>query len=486
MAETDQLTQAVLRKHPQYQRMERIYRFFEESYKGGSEYVGAKNLFKHTFEDQEGFTERKERAYYYNYCAPIVNAYNSFIYRQKIQRDYGALADDELFQLFLDDADKQGNSYDEMVRNSSNWASVTGIRYWLIDKPEEKADTKKDEIENELYPYIVHLSPLDVLDWGLDKYGRLLWVKVREGTGDSEDFKAETEEVERYRVWYRDRWELYEIHKEANERKAVLKDEGEHPVGEVPIVQVVHFSEQPMTGGSLLNDIAYVNRAIYNWCSLLDEILYRQTFSQLVMPEDPKNPISSQALGTARGLGFPPDARHAPHFISPDASQAEVLMDQIERAVEEIYRLATLSGGSGVEKDASGVSKAYDFTITNNTLSSKAINMADAETRALKIWAKWQGVDDPGISIEYPREFDVIALSEEIENLIKIQTLNISKKFESIIKNRIVGRMAPRLSEEDRKQIEAEIEQSASNTQQSRFGNQTDQIFGQTGTEGGE
>lgn len=486
MAEYDNLTKSVLRKHPQYQKMEYVYKFFEDSYKGGSDYVGANNLFKHTFEDAEGHKDRKLRAYFYNYCAPIVHAYNSFIYRQKIQRDYGNLANDELFQMFLEDADKQGNSYDEIVRNSSNWASVTGIQFWLIDKPGEKAATKKDEIEQELYPYMVRLSPRDVLDWGLDKYGRLLWVKVREGSEDADNFEKDTEEVERYRVWYKDRWELYEIRKEQSDKKASKIDEGEHPVGEVPIVQVLHFSEQPMTGGSLLNDIAYVNRGIYNWCSLLDEILYRQTFSQLVMPEDPKSPISDQALGTARGLGFPVEARLAPHFISPDASQAQVLMDQIERAVEEIYRLANLSGASGVEKDTSGVSKAYDFTITNNTLSDKATNMEDAELKALRIWAKWQGIADPGISIQYPREFDVIALSDEIDNLIRIQTLKISRKFESVMKERIVGRMAPRLSEQDKKIIEDEIARSATEPQEGRFDNQTDRIFGNTGTEGGE
>ncbi|KAB2833539.1 MAG: hypothetical protein F9K51_03390, partial [Candidatus Dadabacteria bacterium] len=153
MAEYDNLTKSVLRKHPQYQKMAGVYKFFEDSYKGGSDYVGANNLFKHTFEDAEGHKDRKLRAYFYNYCAPIVHAYNSFIYRQKIQRDYGNLANDELFQMFIEDADKQGNSYDEIVRNSSNWASVTGIQFWLIDKPGEKAATKKDELEQELYPY---------------------------------------------------------------------------------------------------------------------------------------------------------------------------------------------------------------------------------------------------------------------------------------------------------------------------------------------
>ena len=39
MAE-DRLTQAVLRKRGEYRKAEKGYRFFEESYKGGAEYVG--------------------------------------------------------------------------------------------------------------------------------------------------------------------------------------------------------------------------------------------------------------------------------------------------------------------------------------------------------------------------------------------------------------------------------------------------------------
>ena len=93
---------------------------------------------------------------------------------------------------------------------------------------------------------------------------------------------------------------------------------------------------------------------------------------------------------------------------------------------------------------------------------------------------------EPEISVQYPRDFDIIALDAEIENLIKIQTLNISKKFEQIIKRKIVTRMAPRLSETDRQQIEAEIDAVTQAPAQGRFGSQTDEIFGRTGTEGGE
>ncbi len=455
---TDSLTESVLRKREEYRGLENVYRFFEESYRGGVEYVRGGHLYMHVFEDAESFIERKERAYFYNYCAPIVNAYNSFIYRQPVTRDYGALADDVLFKMFLRNADKRCGSYEEFIRGASKWASVTGIHFILVDKPSAEAVTRQDELEGGLYPYFVRISPLAVWDWGVDKYGNLLWAKVEEPGTESGDFRKQGSGKQMFRIWTRESWELFEITEDSKGKKTAVKtDEDEHPVGEVPLVPVCHYSEEPMEGLSLLNDIAYVNRALFNWCSLLDEILYRQTFSQLVMPEDPNNPLNDKALGTARGLGFPPDAKHAPHFISPDASQARVLMEQIEKGVEEIYRLATLRGAIGVTEEASGVARSYDFMITNNTLTNKALNMEEAETKALGYWAKWQGIADPGHVIEYPMEFEINSLSEEIENALRANTLSISERFDQIMKERIAKRMAPRIEKEDMARIVAEI-----------------------------
>ena len=482
----DKQTEAVLREHPGYMKLAKEYAFFEESYKGGADYVDSENLFQHSFEDGDGFGKRKLRAYYYNYCAPIVNAYNSFIYRQEIQRDFGGLEGDPLFEQFMDNADKQGNSYETFFPRMSKWASVNGLRFLLVDKPAEVADTKRGEIEASIYPYFVHIDPQNVLDWGLDEFGNLKWIKIKEGSGDPETFQDERDAGERYRIWYADRWELWEVKEVNGEKKAVMTDEGAHPVGEVPVIPVVHVSEEPMRGFSLLNDIAYVNRALFNWCSLLDEILYRQTFSQLVMPEDPANPVGDMTLGTEKGLTFPMNSTHPPEFISPDASQAQVLMAQVEKGVEEIYRLATLRGAIGVEEQSSGVARSYDFMITNNTLSDKAHNMEAVEVRALRFWAKWQGIEDPEVSVQYPTEFEISALADEIQNIISVQTMQISERFEQILKERIVKRMAPRLGKDDMETILAEIKAKVDTPTETKKAALTNEIAGILGTGNGK
>ncbi len=132
-------------------------------------------------------------------------------------------------------------------------------------------------------------------------------------------------------------------------------------------------------------------------------------------------------------------------------------MDQIERGVEEIYRLATLRGAIGVKEESSGVARSYDFMITNNTLSNKALNMEEAETKALRFWARWQGIEEPGHVVEYPSEFEVSSLGEEMENVLRARSLEISGRFEQIMKERIVKRMTPRLPREDMERVLAEI-----------------------------
>jgi hypothetical protein len=134
-----------------------------------------------------------------------------------------------------------------------------------------------------------------------------------------------------------------------------------------------------------------------------------------------------------------------------------VLMEQIERGIEEIYRLATLRGAIGVTEESSGVARSYDFMITNNTLSSKALNMEEAEMKALRYWGKWQGLQDPGHVVEYPGEFEVSSLGEEMENILMAAEIGISERFQQVMKERIVKRMAPRLPREDMERILGEI-----------------------------
>ena len=71
MAEIQQEGDAKLstRTHPLYDDYIDDWNFFEESTKGGRQYLEAGHLFSHRLESQgDDFSERKKRAYYLNFC----------------------------------------------------------------------------------------------------------------------------------------------------------------------------------------------------------------------------------------------------------------------------------------------------------------------------------------------------------------------------------------------------------------------------------
>jgi hypothetical protein len=65
-----------------------------------------------------------------------------------------------------------------------------------------------------------------------------------------------------------------------------LEDTGEHGLGMVPVfpVDCMGQSESPYFSPSLIDDIAYLDRAVANYLSNLDAIIQDQTFSQLAIP----------------------------------------------------------------------------------------------------------------------------------------------------------------------------------------------------------
>ena len=139
----------------------------------------------------------------------------------------------------------------------------------------------------------------------------------------------------------------------------------ENTIGEVPFIATFLNKEAQ----SFIADISIINKSLYNWCSLLDEILYIQTFSQLVVPGDSKQKLSEKRVGSASAFTFDPKATHAPHFIAPDPEQGLLIIKQIDLAIMEIFRAANLEWiDSKRATNKSGSAKNFDFQNTNKVL----------------------------------------------------------------------------------------------------------------------
>jgi hypothetical protein len=271
-----------------------------------------------------------------------------------------------------------------------------------------------------------------------------------------------------YRTWTREGWYLHDA-------KGNLMETDQHDLGRVPVVRVfnVESRKYPGFGVSALSDIAPINRSIYNWCSLNDEFLYRQCFNILAMPEIPG--IKRRKIGAGNALTYPIDAARPPHYIYPPVEPGQYLLKNIDAAIGQIYRLAVLVATWGVDKakSASGIAKAYDLYQANQNFVKKAKNLEQAETELGVIWGLWEGKAGFRPTVEYPVDFKITDLAEDLKNDFEVLRMNISESFNKAVKKRAAQRYV-KLDPRELQRVFREIE-CHSDVTESGDGKQTGQ-----------
>jgi hypothetical protein len=224
-------------------------------------------------------------------------------------------------------------------------------------------------------------------------------------------------------------------------------------------------------GESLIKDIARINRIIYNWTSNIDEMIERQTFSQLVMPEDPQAELQESSeggdplrvIGTSQIFTFPANAGHPPAFISPDKQQIDVIWKMIQQHIDKIYELAglgTVGSQSKFLSQRSGISQAYQFLSINSSLARKAKKLEKAENDITKLVLNWQNVEELEEEVEYPTQFDILSLDETMKSTFEIVGQNFSTTLNIELLQALAKKAAPILPEDVLQQIYDEIEEN--------------------------
>jgi len=291
-----------------------------------------------------------------------------------------------------------------------------------------EAITAADERETGARVYTYMVKPIDVLDIGFSKDGELNWILVREYVRDDADPITSSGKVfEQYRLWTRYDWSLFtEEEGEGGDKIVSLIDHGEHGLGIVPCFPVTHvIGNHRYKAPSLIDDTAYLDRAVANYLSNLDAIIQDQTFSQLVMPAQGLLPGDEKydqllEMGTKRIFTYDGEAGAEPKYISPDAGQARLIVEVVNKIIAEIYHTIGMAGERTKQDNAvgidnsSGVAKAYDFERVNSLLASKAASLENAENRLVNLVLKWHGKSEPEQElVKYPQTFDVRSLYDE-------------------------------------------------------------------------
>lgn len=458
------------RRHPEYDENKNHWEFMEDTYEGGREWF-KENIFRYIKEGDTEYADRLARAYRFNHSREVVDLLNKYLFKQVISRNEKDAP--ESVKKFWKKATRNGLSIKDLARQASKKSSIYGRIGIVIDNTAgmagpvvSKADEKKKGVRT--YAYIV--GPEQLLDYAFDEEGALDWILISECSRDDADpIESSGEERERFRLWTKTDWRLFEEIKEGRKKTVKMVDSGVHALGLVPVVLADNIiTDEEYCAPALIDDIAYLDRAVANYLSNLDAIIQDQTFSQLAMPaqnvlpgED--NYTKLTEMGTKRIFLYDGESNTQPFYLSPDPKQAQMILEVINKIISEIYHTVGLAGertkqdnSMGID-NSSGVAKAFDFERVNALLAAKADSLEVVENKIAQIVAKWNGEELEDDIVSYPDNFDTRGLYDEFDIAARLMLIDAPETVRQEQMKSVLDKLFPQLGKALRAKMEKEL-----------------------------
>ena len=420
--------------HKDYQETVNNWEYYIRSYNGGYDYMVCQYLHRYNLELDNEFNQRLANTPCDNHCKNIIQIYSSFLFRVRPSRDFGSLADEPTINNFLKDADLEGNSLNTVIKQAQNYASIYGHCFLILDKPNVTTNTRAEELDQDIRPYLSIVTPENVFDWNYErqlngKY-ELNYLKIREEV----DKKGGTY----MRVWYPDRIDT--IYMAEREEPRVI-DTVDNMIGKIPAVILYNAkSHKRGIGQSDLTDIADLQKAIYNEYSEMEQLIRLTNHPSLV-----KTPSVNASAGAGAVIEMPDELEPnlKPYLLQPSGSSLQSIMDSIKNKVESINRIAH-TGAVRTQKTgiSSGVALQTEFELLNARLSEKADNLQISEEQLFRLYALFQnGVFDG--EINYPDSFNIRDYATDLmfyqqAKAINVQSPTLSKEIDKEIARAVV------------------------------------------------
>lgn len=413
------------RRHELLKEKESIYRLVAESYAGGLLYQLGNHLHKYPRENQTTYDARKERAVFLNHVQPLADFLVGLLLTEDTTREVPSILDPFIAKTSLN-KDITLFMQDVILNSLLHTVAV------LVDSPSfdrDQVKTKAAETESKLSPYAVIYYPWQIRDYHIDDDGELAWIILDITKPDKTNPLVAPKTTKIYRLWTREQFQDFDI---TNNKIGEAKD---HPCGRVPVI-LVSWKDLDGDGISDLpfEDIAIMDKAIYNLISFMEEGLASSSFKILFYPaQNVKTDIPNAVIkGGLHRLAVVPynGTVGKPVFSGPAMDGVDPFLKVIEFYVKEIKAKLGLGDDENRSAPQSGEAKRREFKKTIALLKNAARVMENFETRMFEIALSWYGkkVDkipagkkpkkgEPTINVVYNKNFDPADIKESLEEL---------------------------------------------------------------------
>ena len=393
------------------------WEYYIRSYNGGYDYQIGQYLNRYNLELDNEFNQRLLNTPCDNHCKNIIQIYSSFLFRVKASRDFGDMADESSLESFMKDADLEGNNFTSVIKQAQNYSAIYGHCFLILDKPKITTNTKAEELQQDIRPYLSIVTPENILDWNYK----------REVNGKySLDYLKVREEVDRsggtyYRIWFSDRIDTVYVRADGSE--PTLIDTADNQIGKIPAVILYNAkSHKRGIGQSDLTDIADLQKAIYNEFSEIEQLIRLTNHPSLV-----KTPSVNASAGAGAIIEMPEEIEPnlKPYLLQPSGSNLQSIMDSITKKVDAINRIAHTGAVRTTKTQvSSGIALQTEFELLNARLSEKADNLQLAEEQLFKLYALFQNTEFNG-EINYPNSFNIRDYASDLVYYQQAKSINI-------------------------------------------------------------
>ena len=420
--------------HKDYSETLNNWEYYIRSYNGGYDYMIGQYLSRYNLELDNEFNQRLANTPCDNHCRNIIQIYSSFLFRVRPSRDFGSMEDEPSLESFLKDADLDGNNLNSVIKQAQNYSSIYGHCFMILDKPNIQTETKADELNQDIRPYVSIVTPENVLDWNFKRQPNgkyeLDYLKIRE--------EVDRENGQYLRMWYPDRIDTVYM---PDREEPQLVDTVPNMIGKIPAVILYNSkSHKRGIGQSDLTDIADLQKSIYNEYSEMEQLIRLTNHPSLV-----KTPSVNASAGAGAVIEMPDEMEPnlKPYLLQPSGASLTAIMDSINNKVESINRIAHTGAVRTTKTQvSSGVALQTEFELLNARLSEKADNLQLAEEQLFNLYAMFQNTTFDG-EINYPDSFNIRDYASDLlfyqqAKAVGVESATLSKEIDKEIARAVV------------------------------------------------
>jgi len=441
--------------HKDYAKRVAEWKLYRAAFGGTKTLIDWGALKQHERESELNYTRRKESAYGYNFTRRLLTIINTLLSQKKPINDYGKLEDDDLYELFLDDCDFEGTDFETWLLDQQLLSLLYGHTGVLIDKAVIKGDNERtilQDIEEKNYPYLSIFSALNILDWEHERVNGkpiVTYLKL-------------IDDCCQYRLWWRDRWETYEIDEHNGQPKLV--DSGINPLGIIPFVWLVRGeNNNRFVGVSAAEEVSRIDISIIRNMSQGEEVVDYSAFQILLKPLLRHGDQDDDDAGPRGIMEFDPqNPQSKPEWLKSDSGQPiGAILSWIDAKVIEMARMFNASAFFSQSKAAvSGDSRKREFQLMDSNLSNESKLLEGFQKRIIYFWLLWIGrpelIDE--VVISRPRSFDISDKAEDVDLLTIAKSMVESTTFRQEVDKKVSRTVLPDVTLTISNKINEEIE----------------------------